>query len=54
MFENLLLVTLVIVVLWVAILGLFLVIARRQPDVQAEMKALDEQLQNSEREAAPK
>lgn len=50
MFENFLLVTLIIAFFWVIILGLFLIISRRQPDVQAEMKALDEQLEKNERE----
>jgi predicted Holliday junction resolvase-like endonuclease len=41
---------LIVVVLWVIILALYLLVARRQQDVQAQLKALDEQLKRSERE----
>lgn len=54
MLQNLALAAVVVVILWVIILGLYLVIARRQPDVAAQMKALEEQLDRTEREAGQK
>lgn len=50
MLDNLTIVALLVVLFWLIILGIFLIVSRRQPDVQAEMKALDEQLEKSERE----
>jgi hypothetical protein len=40
----LIVVVLIVVVLWVIILGLYLIVARRQPDVRAQMQALEAQL----------
>lgn len=54
MLENLMIVALIVIVFWLIILGIFLVISRRQPGVRAEMEALDEQLAKSERGAAKK
>ena len=54
MLQSLALAAAVVVVLWIIILGLYLLIARRQPDVAAQMKALDEQLQRAERESKQK
>ncbi len=51
MLQNLALVAVVVVVLWVIILGLYLLVARRQPDVAAQMEALEEKLERAEREA---
>ena len=51
MLQNLAVVAVVVVVFWVIILGLYLLLARRQPDVAAQMKALDEKLERAEREA---
>lgn len=42
--NNLLLATIFVIILWIVILGLYLAITRKQPDLQAQMKALDEQL----------
>jgi hypothetical protein len=54
MLQSLALAAIVVVILWVIILGLYLLVARRQPDVAAQMKALDEQLQRTERESERK
>ena len=54
MLQSLALAAAVVVVLWIIILGLYLLIARRQPDVAAQMKALDELLQRAERESKQK
>lgn len=48
MFENLLLVALVVIILWVIIIGLFLLVSRRQPDVQAQIKEVEERLNKVE------
>ncbi len=49
--NNLLLATAVVVILWIVILGLYLVITRKQPDLQAQMKALEEQLDEATRDS---
>ncbi len=41
-------------VIGIVILGLYLLIARRQPNVAAQMKALEEQLDRAEKEAGQK
>ncbi len=51
MFENLLLVALVVIILWVIIIGLFLLISRRQPDVQAQIREVEERLNQVENKA---
>lgn len=51
MLQNLVVAAIIVVILWVIIMGLYLVIARRQPDVAKDMKALDEQLERVERES---
>ncbi len=51
MFGNLLLVALVVIILWVLIIGLFLLVSRRQPDVQAQIKEVEERLNNVEKKA---
>jgi hypothetical protein len=51
MLENLLVAAIVVIVLWILILGIFLFISRKQPDVQAQMKLLDEQLDKAEKES---
>ena len=51
MLQNLALVAVVVVVFWVIILGLYLLLARRQPDVATQMKTLEEKLERAEREA---
>lgn len=50
MLENLLVVAVVVVILWVLILAVFLIISRKQPDVEAEMKSLDDQLSRAEQD----
>lgn len=47
--NNLLLVTAVVVILWIIILGLYLAITRKQPDLQAQMRVLEEQLDEADR-----
>ena len=54
MLQNLLVAMLVVVVLWIIILVLYMTISRRQPDVAAQLKALEEQLDQAEREAEQK
>jgi len=54
MLHSLALAAVVVVILWVIILGLYLLVARRQPDVAAQMKALDETLERAERESGQK
>lgn len=49
--NNLLLAAAVVVILWIIILGLYLAITRKQPDLQAQMKALEEQLNEASRES---
>ncbi|HOU40822.1 MAG TPA: hypothetical protein PK829_06100 [Promineifilum sp.] len=51
MLHNLAVAAIVVVILWVIILGLYLMVTRRQPDVAAQMKALEERLERAEREA---
>lgn len=51
MLQNLMVAALIVIVLWVLILGIYLVVARRQGDVAAQMKALEAQLDQAEREA---
>lgn len=51
MLQNLAFAAAVVIILWVIILGLYLLVARRQPDVAAQMKALEEKLERAEREA---
>lgn len=47
--NNLLLAAFVVIILWIVILSLYLVITRKQPDLQAQMKALEEQLDEAAR-----
>jgi hypothetical protein len=49
MLENLLITAIVVIALWILILGLFLIISRKQPDLRAQMKIVDEQLAQTER-----
>ncbi len=51
MLQNLAVAAVVVVILWVIILGLYLMVTRRQPDVAAQMKALEERLERAERDA---
>lgn len=50
MLQNLTVAALIVVVLWVIILVLYLAVSRRQPDVAAQMRALEEELNRTERE----
>jgi len=47
--NNLLLATIFVIILWIVILGLYLVITRKQPDLQAQMRAVEEQLDEASR-----
>lgn len=40
-----------VIVLWVIILGLYLNTTRRQPDLRAQMQALDERLAGLEKDS---
>jgi hypothetical protein len=51
MLNNLLVVTAVVILLWLIILAIFLIVSRQQPDVQAQMRSLDERLSETERES---
>lgn len=48
MFDNLLIAALIVIVFWIAIIAIFLIIGRRQPDVEAQIKAVEEQLDKVE------
>lgn len=48
--NGLLIPTLIVIIFWIAILLLFLAISRKQPDVQGQMKNLEDQLDKSEKE----
>lgn len=50
MLNSLFVVIVVVALLWLSILAIFLVVSRRQPDMQAQMKSLDERLSEAERE----
>lgn len=54
MLQNLTVTAVVVVVLWIVIIGLYLRISRRQPDVAAQMKALEEKLDRAESEVEQK
>jgi len=47
--NNLLLATIFVIILWIVILGLYLVITRKQPDLQAQMRAVEEELDEASR-----
>lgn len=49
MFDNLIIAALIVVMFWIAIISIFLVISRQQPDVQAQIKSVEEQLDKVER-----
>ncbi len=51
MLQNLAVAAVIVVIMWVIILGLYLMVTRRQPAVTAQMKALEERLERAEREA---
>lgn len=51
MINNFMIAAVIVVVLWIIILAVYFVVTRRQPQVQAQMKALEEQLDKTEREA---
>ncbi len=48
MFDNLLIAALIVILFWIAIIALFLIISRRQPDVEAQIKAVEDQLDKVE------
>lgn len=50
MLENLMIAALVVVALWVIIIALYLTLARRQPDIAEQMKALEAQLDRVEQD----
>lgn len=52
MFENLLVVGLVVIGIWILILGIFLVVSRQQPDVAGQIRSIEEQLMYEEQDAA--
>lgn len=49
MLENLFVTAAVVILLWIIILGIFVIISRKQPDIQARMKTLEEQLNKTEK-----
>lgn len=51
MFSNLIIVALIVIILWILIIGIFLVISRRQPDVQAQIMEIEEKLDNVEKKS---
>ena len=54
MLQNLMIATIVVAILWVIILVLYVTVSRRQPDVAAQLKALEDQLEQAEAEAEQK
>ncbi len=50
MLQNLTIAALVVAILWIVILVLYLAVSRRQPDVAAQMRTLEEQLDQTETE----
>ncbi len=51
MFSNLMIAAVIVIILWIVIIGIFLVVSRRQPDVQAQIKEIEEQLNSVEKKA---
>ncbi len=51
MFGNLMIAALIVVILWVIIIGIFLTISRRQPDVQVQIKEIEERLDGIEKQS---
>ncbi len=49
MFDNLIIAALIVILFWIAIITIFLVISRQQPDVQAQIMSVEEQLDKVER-----
>lgn len=49
MFDNLIIAALIVILFWIAIITIFLVISRQQPDVQAQILSVEEQLDKVER-----
>ncbi|HRO90168.1 MAG TPA: hypothetical protein PLC06_06695 [Promineifilum sp.] len=42
---------LIVIVLWTLIIGIFLTVSRRQPDVQTQIKAVEERLDSIEKKS---
>lgn len=51
MFSNLMIAALIVIIFWIVIIGIFLVVSRRQPDVQTRIKEIEEQLDNVEKKS---
>jgi uncharacterized protein YoxC len=51
MFSNLMIAAAIVIILWIVIIGIFLVVSRRQPDVQAKIKEVEDQLDSVEKKA---
>lgn len=49
MFGNLMIAALVVIILWVLIIGIFLTVSRRQPEVQAQIKEIEQRLDGIEK-----
>ncbi|MFO7662289.1 MAG: hypothetical protein R6X18_06805 [Chloroflexota bacterium] len=44
MVDNLFVVAALVIILWIIILGIFLVVSRRQPDIAGEIEAVEKTL----------
>jgi len=54
MLQNLTIAALIVAILWIIILILYMTVARRQPDVAAQMRVLEEQLDQAEADTEPR
>lgn len=54
MLQSLTLAAVAVIILWVVILGLYLLTSRRQGDIASEMRALEEKLDRAESDARQK
>lgn len=53
MFGNLIVAALIVIILWALIIWVFLTVSRRQPDVQTQIKAVEERLDSIEKKSRP-
>jgi cell division protein FtsL len=44
MFNNLLIAAIIVVVIWIIILGIFLYVSRKQPNVAGQIQEIEEKL----------
>lgn len=49
MFDSLMLAALIVIVIWIAIIAIFLRVSRQQPAMQDQMESVEELLEKAER-----